>query len=803
MMEEATVTEEDRDYAAAATDAFADRSAASAAALLPLGSRFIAEFEKAVVDKQPTEERFLQDLRQYRGVYDDATLAAIGPKRSRSFVRKTRVKVKTVDSRIADLQFPAGQEKNWTVDNTPVPSVSPETKEAVKAQLQKMAQGGQVTNEQIDEAVVKIAKQAAKGMSKVIEDQLVETRYKQTSLKAIHSGNLYGTGILKGPLVERKIRTRYEQKGGKWITRTETYVVPFLEYVPVWRFYPDMSGTELDQLQFVYEEHLFTKAQMSDLARRKTFNRDLIVEYIKGNPNGRSRARHFDSELKSLGDRESKQSDPAGKYQVIERWGWVDGCDLAQVGIDVPKDREHESFFANIWLLPDGQVIKAVLQPIDGVTWPYHLYYFDKDETSIFGEGLASIMRDDQDMLNAATRMMLDNGALTSFPMIELVLKYLANVENAEEIGPGKVYFRNSVDPGHDAVKAIQIPNNIEWLHEMAQMFEVNADETTAIPRYMSGENATNGAAGTASGMSMLMGAANIVLKDLVNSWDEGVTRPFLQALYRWNMKFSKDAAIKGDFDVKVRGTASLVAKEMRGQRLTEFNSSLDPDDRPLINRASLLRQRAEALELGDVVLTDDEIEQQEQSPESKRNKELQQQLQEAQVREIQGKAAKVMAEAEVAKKKLDEMLANIDLIIAKTVDQKVETIFAALQAGGAATRDPLTAPAGDEVLKSAGFKDATPTPPIADLNGPPVQPTQGTDRLMNKGQSFAVEPRGGQPDANQPDAPSAETPGESQPGVLEPRHTEQHDTHFDASAIAETGHVGQRAGIETTRIEA
>lgn len=45
-----------------------------------------------------------------------------------------------------------------------------------------------------------------------------------------------------------------------------------------------------------------------------------------------------------------------------------------------------------------------MLAPIEGVRWPYHLYYLDHDETSIFGDGLASIMRDDQKMLNASIR---------------------------------------------------------------------------------------------------------------------------------------------------------------------------------------------------------------------------------------------------------------------------------------------------------------------------------------------------------------------------------------------------------------
>jgi hypothetical protein len=54
----------------------------------------------------------------------------------------------------------------------------------------------------------------------------------------------------------------------------------------------------------------------------------------------------------------------------------------------------------------------------------------------------------------------------------------------------------------------------------------------------------------------------------------------------------------------------------------------------------------------------------------------------------------------------------------------------------------PHVAPAADEILKSSGFKDATPNPSIAQLGGPPVQaeqiqapqPMQGPQAGMQQG---------------------------------------------------------------------
>lgn len=711
------MNQDNLEYELAAAEQMAQPDTAPSAQVDALGSTLLAEFAQAELDRRQTEERWLSDLRQYKGQYDPAVLAKIGPNRSKAFVRKTRVKIKTIDSRVADLLFPAGTEKNWEIDTTPVPSVSPEQKSLVAQRLTQMAQGQPVPPEMVEEAILKMAKEAAKKMAKVIEDQLVEARYKDVAIKTVHSGHLYGTGVMKGPLVERKIRTRFVQQGNSWIAKSETYVVPFVDYVPLWRFYPDMSATELDQCRYAYERHQMTKADLVDLSQRKSFNKERIINYIKSNPQGEVKLRYFDNELRVIGERNSTQGNKAGTYEVLERWGWVDGLSLKDAGVAVPENRTHETFFSNVWLLPDGQIIKAVLQPINGVTWPYHMYYFDKDETSIFGEGIASIMRDDQTMINAATRMMLDNGGITSGPQLEVNPSLLASLDKVEEVFPWKIWLRNNSNPGTPAVRAIEMPSNLANLSGMADRFENNADETTAIPRYMSGENTSSGAAGTASGMSMLMGAANIVIKDLITSYDEGITRPFLQALYRWNMQFHKDNSIKGDFDVKARGAASLVAKEVRARQLNEFAAmTANEQDGPYIKRDALLRQRAEANELSEVVKTEDEVA-------AEQNNQMAQMQQQAAMQQQQLVMAELAKKVEVLTAQAAKAMAEVDLIRAKAVSTKVEAVYAALQAGGTATAAPMTAPAGDEILRSSGWQDATPDPSIAQLGGPPVQP--------------------------------------------------------------------------------
>lgn len=678
-----------------------------------LGQKLLAEFGQARLERRETEQRWLSDLRQYKGRYEADELKNIGPTRSRTFVRKTRVKIKTLDSRVMDLLFPAGSEKNWTIKPTPKPTLSQGHRQHVTKLLmerRQQADVGPITREEVDEAVTLLATEAARGMSRAIDDQLSESRYKAACSQAVHSGHLYGTGILKGPLVERKVRTNFVFDGSQWSLQEETFLAPFVEFVPVWRFYPDMQSAGLRSCRFAYERHQMSASDMSDLAARKSFRGDLIREHVLANPDGYVIPAEIDNELKSIGDRDVTQSKTGGLFEVLERWGWLSGEQLRQAGAEVPEKRLHEAFFSNIWMLPTGQIVKAVLQPINGVTWPYHIYSFDQDETSIFAEGVASIMRDDQTALNAATRMILDNGAMTAGSMIEVTPSLLTRNEKIDEARPWRVWVRNNANPGQPAVRAIDLNSHLNELQTIARMFDVNADEVTAIPRYMTGENMTTGAAGTMGGMSMLMGAANIVIKDLITAWDEGVTQPFLTSLYRWNMQFSNDSSIKGDFDVVARGSASLVAREVRGQALNQFAQlTANPMDAPFIKRDELNRQRAEALEMSDIVRTQEEIEQEMRQPAAQQAQQLQQAMQQMQLQEAQLKLALMQAQAEKASAEAARIKADEALALARTLDVKVGAVYSAMQAGGVVMTNPNIAPVGDEILRSSDWKDATP----------------------------------------------------------------------------------------------
>ena len=683
------------EYSEAAARLFAGDAAPMNNPLFGLGVELMSEFATAEQLRKESEDRWLMDLRQYRGLYEPEE--EVRMKGSKAYMRKTRVKVESIDARMMDLLFPANRERNFSVKATPEPNIPTPLKKKLIEGLTKLNGGQEPDAETVKKAIKEVADKAAARMETRIDDQLAETRYRNVARKVLHSGNLYGTGILKGPLVDRRTRVSYvwDDEKNTFIRSEQSYATPFLDHVPLWRWYPDMAVTDLEDARFAWEHHRFSRAKLAELAQRKTFRGDVIRNHIRSNPDGEIRLRTYEQELRMMGEqRQLGFEQKTGQYDVYERWGWLEAEKLRACGCEVRDEDLHEVYFANLWVLPDGQIIKAVLQPIEGMLWPYHLYYLDKDETSIFGEGLAAIMRGDQKMLNASVRMLLDNAAVTAGPQFEVFVPAFPASANLTDIHPLKVWPRTGGDFQYPAIRPLDFNSHLPELVQMMQIFDANADEVTAVPKFTYGDNPQKGAAGTMGGLSMLLGQANISLKDFVISWDEGITKPFIGGLYHWNMRFSADDRIKGDFEVVALGASSLVAKEVRGQALANFGATLQPEERGYIKWDSFVQQKADAMDLADVVKTADEVAQEQNNPQAQQMSQMQQQLQQAlmqaQLAELQAKANKLEAEA---------------------MAKKIDAVYAAMQAAGVAAQNPAIAPAGDGILQSAGWQDADQQP--------------------------------------------------------------------------------------------
>ena len=202
-------------------------------------------------------------------------------------------------------------------------------------------------------------------------------------------------------------------------------------------------------------------------------------------------------------------------------------------------------------------------------------------------------------------RMAVDNGALSGNLLIEVDETNLVPGQDLQ-VYPGKVFRRQSGAPGQ-AIFGTKFPNVSQELLMMFDKSRQLADEATGIPSYSHGSGAVGGVGRTASGMSMLMGAAAQNIKAVVRNIDDYLLGPLGKSLFAFNMQFNFDKEFTGDLDVKARGTESLMRNEVRSQRLLQFmQMTANPQMAPFVKYDFILRELASSMDLDeDKILND------------------------------------------------------------------------------------------------------------------------------------------------------------------------------------------------------
>ena len=163
---------------------------------------------------------------------------------------------------------------------------------------------------------------------------------------------------------------------------------------------------------------------------------------------------------------------------------------------------------------------------------------------------------------------------------------------------PGKVFRRQGGAPGQ-AIFGTKFPNvsneNLQLFDKARQL----ADESTGLPSFAHGQTGVTGVGRTASGISMLMNAASGSIKTVIKNVDDYLLTPLGEGLFRFNMQFDYDPEIKGDLEVVARGTESLMANEVRSQRLMQFlQTASNPVLAPFAKFNYIIREIAKAMDL-------------------------------------------------------------------------------------------------------------------------------------------------------------------------------------------------------------
>ncbi len=555
--------------------------------------------QQQVSSRQMIEQRWLEDLRNYYGRYDETTEADLKEaKRSRAFVKLTRHKTNSWAARLSDLLFPT-DDRNWGVDPTPLPRLVQAAKEAIEAAKATVDRANQTAAagdaaaaetlaEQADsyaqaakqtESEVAEAKRRAERMQEAIEDQLVESRYPVQCRDVIEDGCRLGTGILKGPLTSNRLRAEWRQGDGEGGWQLAQIPDPQPEFVRVdpWHFFPDMSARTIAEAEFSFERSLPTKKDLKRHARKLGFNKAAVRRLLQEGPKEGQEANL--SHIAELREMTGEGEPVINRYVQWEYHGPLE-CDeiaalLRATGNEEAAKRHEElqdplEEYRVIIHFCQNEVLKiAADYPLDSGDSLYSVWNFEKGETSVFGVGVPHIMGDSQAAVNGAWRMMMDNSGLSVGPQIVIDKEKVTPQDGSYKLSPLKIWLASTsalATPQNPPFQVYNIPNNQQQLAGIIELGKMFIDEETSMPLIAQGEaGASVQPVGTTS---MLFNSANVVFRRIVKSWDDDLTTPTIRRAYDWNMQFNPDDSIKGDMQVDARGTSVLLVREIQSQNL-------------------------------------------------------------------------------------------------------------------------------------------------------------------------------------------------------------------------------------------
>ena len=249
-----------------------------------------------------------------------------------------------------------------------------------------------------------------------------------------------------------------------------------------------------------------------------------------------------------------------------------------------------------------------MINPFTPQRIPYFAAPYELNPYSFFGIGLAENMTDTQQLMNGFMRMAVDNAVLSGNLILEIDETNLVPGQDLE-VYPGKVFRRQGGAPGQ-ALFGTKYPNVSSENMMMFDKARMLADDATGIPSYSHGQTGVQGTGRTAAGISMLMGAAQLSVKGVVKNIDDYLLQPFGEAFYAFNMQFDFDPKIKGDLEVKARGTESLMKNEVRSQRLLQLlNIAGNPNLASFVKFSVVLKELAQSMDLDAEKFINDERE--------------------------------------------------------------------------------------------------------------------------------------------------------------------------------------------------
>lgn len=517
--------------------------------------------------------------------------------------------------------------KPWVIEPTPVPELGEDkiqeignlaeaeynrvSQMGLTMEAQDMYQFGQDMRAEYINYINKTASESAEKMSRKIDDILVEGGFKDATSLFFDYITRYPAGFIRLKPVSETVPV----VTGKTISE-EKRIVHLLEAVNPLEVFPSPGAKSVQDGDLVIVIKL-DKSELSQLRDVDGYSSDEIEVIL----NREKQSYSNDAINTEYPEAELYQDwiHQAGNVVVgLEYWGNVPGSALIEWGMTAEQaglELDELSYYAIHAIMIGDNVIYASINNNPKKSRFVYSSSYIREPDSVWGTSIVEITKSPQKGINTTRRSGQNNMQIASGPQVmvdsDAIMNQLPNGSTDFNVYPWKVWTYKNKPYGNTGsgkpIDFFQPEMNSSQLLSEQRKYEEEADELSGIPRYMSGsiQGAKSGAAGTASGLKMLMDQQNTTFKKALTNIDNGFIEPLLHDLY---FKLMADPEIhedhKGDFKIKAMGATGINSKDYKDQNRLQFlalvtqNQVLQQLVKPegLMN---LLRDAAKAYDLG------------------------------------------------------------------------------------------------------------------------------------------------------------------------------------------------------------
>lgn len=561
----------------------------STSALANLLEARLMEWERA---RKPQELKLLECYQDVMRIPRDDDTKGSGAAKSKKagglFIGSTRNKVRAARAKINDALFGNGL---MPFDTKP-------------------------TNEQL--------KEYADTVEKILTEQFERMKLKKVLKGGVNTLAKYGTGFIFGPFVRKECLNEVAADNSNGFTELKEskyeFDFPYFELGNTLDVYPDAEARDTHKALGVFWVTMESPHTVEAWKADKSYQN--IPEALK-NPGDNSN--ETGSEIASQRRANIEYWHKNDRIKVARFFGKVPKSAMVK-GEDEPTDSdtadaESGEMVDVIAIMAGGVIVKVAESPYKGKI-PTMRCTYEEEEDEMWGVGVAENNSPHQKVTNAAFRLFMEGKGMALLGTASVDRSKFLPTEDFKKT-PGKVY---QMKPGLSPDERKEaIIHHIEpditggWL-DVIRVSEQFSDDDTGITKYTQGDDASN-LNKTASGISMIMSASSLPIKEVIQNIDEQWIEEIVERTIEWDLKYlevetvekihgKEVAAIwaqikqfgKTSFmDWQATGTSSFMQKEVLTNKIRAFAefAMSNPATAPLIDARELLQQTWDVMEIG------------------------------------------------------------------------------------------------------------------------------------------------------------------------------------------------------------